>query len=72
MIVGLVGTTIAPWMQFYLQASVVEKAVSLKHLAYSRLDAITGSIVTNVVAFFIILACAATIFGTRDSREQCR
>jgi NRAMP (natural resistance-associated macrophage protein)-like metal ion transporter len=62
MIVGLVGTTIAPWMQFYLQASVVEKAVSLKHLAYSRLDAITGSIVTNVVAFFIILACAATIF----------
>ena len=62
MVVGLVGTTIAPWMQFYLQASVVEKAVSLKHLAYSRLDAITGSIVTNVVAFFIILACAATIF----------
>ena len=62
MIVGLVGTTIAPCMQFYLQASVVEKAVSLKHLAYSRLDAITSSIVTNVVAFFIILACAATIF----------
>jgi NRAMP (natural resistance-associated macrophage protein)-like metal ion transporter len=62
MLVGLVGTTISPWMQFYLQASVVEKGISLKHLVYSRLDAITGSIVTNVVSFFIIVACAATIF----------
>jgi Mn2+/Fe2+ NRAMP family transporter len=62
MLVGLVGTTISPWMQFYIQASVVEKGIPLKHLVYSRLDAITGSIVTNVVAFFIILACAATIF----------
>jgi NRAMP (natural resistance-associated macrophage protein)-like metal ion transporter len=62
MLVGLVGTTIAPWMQFYIQASVVEKEVPLKYLNYSRLDAITGSIITNVVAFFIIIACAATIF----------
>jgi NRAMP (natural resistance-associated macrophage protein)-like metal ion transporter len=62
MLVGLVGTTIAPWMQFYIQASVVEKEVPLKYLNYSRLDAITGSIITNVVAFFIIVACAATIF----------
>jgi NRAMP (natural resistance-associated macrophage protein)-like metal ion transporter len=62
MLVGLVGTTIAPWMQFYIQSSVVEKEIPLKHLNYSRLDAITGSIVTNVVAFFIIIACAATIF----------
>lgn len=62
MLVGLVGTTISPWMQFYLQASVVEKGIPLKHLIYSRLDAIAGSIVTNVVAFFIIIACAATIF----------
>jgi len=62
MLVGLVGTTISPWMQFYIQASVVEKGIPLKHLVYSRLDAITGSIVTNVVSFFIIVACAATIF----------
>ncbi len=62
MLVGLVGTTIAPWMQFYIQASVVEKEVPLRYLNYSRLDAITGSIVTNVVAFFIVVACAATIF----------
>ncbi|MFZ0925555.1 MAG: divalent metal cation transporter [Halobacteriota archaeon] len=62
MLVALAGTTISPWMQFYIQASVVEKGIPLKHLIYSRLDAITGSIVTNVVAFFIIIACAATIF----------
>ncbi len=62
MLVGLVGTTIAPWMQFYIQAAVVEKEVPRKYLNYSRLDAITGSIVTNVVAYFIVVACAATIF----------
>ncbi|HXY88917.1 MAG TPA: divalent metal cation transporter, partial [Candidatus Acidoferrales bacterium] len=62
MLVGLVGTTIAPWMQFYIQASVVEKRVALKHLNYSRLDAIAGSVITNVVAWFIVVACAATIF----------
>jgi len=62
MLVALVGTTIAPWMQFYIQASVVEKEVPLKYLNYSRIDAIFGSIVTDVVAFFIIIACAATIF----------
>ena len=62
MLVGVVGTTIAPWMQFYIQASVVEKGVPRKYLNYSRLDAITGSMVTNIVAFFIIIACAATIF----------
>jgi NRAMP (natural resistance-associated macrophage protein)-like metal ion transporter len=62
MLVGLVGTTISPWMQFYIQASVVEKGVLLKRLNYSRLDAMTSSIVTNVVALFIIVACAATIF----------
>ncbi|MGZ7115731.1 MAG: Nramp family divalent metal transporter [Halobacteriota archaeon] len=62
MLVGLVGTTIAPWMQFYIQAAVVEKEVPRKYLNYSRLDAITGSIVTNIVAYFIVVACAATIF----------
>ncbi|HXY88086.1 MAG TPA: divalent metal cation transporter [Candidatus Acidoferrales bacterium] len=62
MLVGLVGNTIAPWMQFYIQASVVEKGVPLKHLNYSRTDAIVGSVITNVVAWFIIVACAATIF----------
>jgi len=62
MLVGVVGTTIAPWMQFYIQAAVVEKGVPLKYLNYSRLDAIIGSTITNVVAWFIVVACAATIF----------
>ncbi len=62
MIIGLVGTTIAPWMQFYLQASIVEKNVSLKNYKMSRLDVIVGSVVVTIVAGFIILTCAATLF----------
>jgi Mn2+/Fe2+ NRAMP family transporter len=62
MLIGLVGTTISPWMQFYVQASVIEKRVSRKRLEYSRLDAISGSIASNFVAVFIVVACAATIF----------
>jgi NRAMP (natural resistance-associated macrophage protein)-like metal ion transporter len=62
MIIGLVGTTIAPWMQFYLQASIVEKNVMTKDYKRSRLDVIFGSIVVTVVAGFIILTCAATLF----------
>jgi Mn2+/Fe2+ NRAMP family transporter len=64
MIIGLVGTTIAPWMQFYLQSAVVEKGVKLKNYKHSRLDVIVGCILTDVVAFFIIVACAATIFAS--------
>lgn len=62
MIIGLVGTTIAPWMQFYLQAAVVEKGIKLKHYRQSRWDVVIGCIIVDVVAFFIIVACAATIF----------
>ena len=62
-IVGLVGTTIAPWMQFYIQSSIVEKGVPVRDLIYSRIDAISGAAVTNIVAFFIVVACAATIYA---------
>jgi len=62
MIIGLVGTTIAPWMQFYLQAAVVEKGIKMKHYVQSRWDVIIGCIIVDVVAFFIIIACAATIY----------
>ncbi|AEG19301.1 Nramp family divalent metal transporter [Methanobacterium paludis] len=62
MVIGLVGTTIAPWMMFYIQSSVVEKGISLKNLKYSKADAIIGAVIVNIVAFFIVLACAATIF----------
>ncbi|MEL7670504.1 Nramp family divalent metal transporter [Methanobacterium sp.] len=61
MVIGLVGTTIAPWMMFYIQSSVVEKGITLKNLKYSKLDAVLGAIVVNIVAFFIVIACAATI-----------
>jgi len=62
MLIGVVGTTIAPWMQFYLQAAVVEKGIKVKEYIYSRWDVIVGCIITDVVAFFIIVACAATIY----------
>jgi len=62
MVISVIGTTIAPWMQFYLQSSVVEKGVSVKDYAASRLDVIVGSIFTDVVAWFIIVACAATLY----------
>lgn len=61
MVVGIVGTTIAPWMQFYQQASVVEKGIPLKHLRYSQLDTAVGAIVVTIVCYFIVLACAATL-----------
>jgi Mn2+/Fe2+ NRAMP family transporter len=62
MVVTLVGTTIAPWMQFYLQSAIVEKGVQVDDYPLSRLDVVVGCIVTDVVAFFIVLACGATIF----------
>src|SRR5258705_3202388 len=61
MVIGLVGTTIAPWMQFYLQASVVEKGVTARQYKASRWDVIVGCVFTDIVAWFIIVACAATL-----------
>jgi NRAMP (natural resistance-associated macrophage protein)-like metal ion transporter len=62
MTIALIGTTIAPWMQFYLQSSIVDKGVTVKQYKASRLDVIVGSIFTDVVAWFIIVACAATLY----------
>ena len=62
MTVGVIGTTIAPWMQFYLQSSVVEKGITVRQYPASRLDVIVGAIFTDVVAWFIIVACAATLY----------
>src|SRR6202046_2497634 len=62
MSIGVVGTTIAPWMQFYLQSSIVEKGVTKRQYKASRLDVISGCIFTDVVAWFIIVACAATLY----------
>ena len=62
MAIGIVGTTIAPWMQFYLQSSIVEKGIRPKDYAASRLDVIVGSFFTDIVAWFIVVACAATLY----------
>jgi NRAMP (natural resistance-associated macrophage protein)-like metal ion transporter len=62
MVIGLVGTTIAPWMQFYLQASIVEKGVKIEEYKFARFDVVMGSVVVHIIAFFIILVCAETLF----------
>jgi len=62
MAIGVVGTTIAPWMQFYLQSSIVEKGVTKRQYKASQIDVIAGCIFTDVVAWFIIVACAATLY----------
>jgi Mn2+/Fe2+ NRAMP family transporter len=63
MSIGVVGTTIAPWMQFYLQSSIVEKGVTKRQYKASRIDVIAGCIFTDIVAWFIIVACAATLYA---------
>src|SRR3989475_2305289 len=63
MVIAVVGTTIAPWMQFYLQSSIVEKGVTKRQYRASQLDVISGCIFTDVVAWFIIVACAATLYA---------
>jgi NRAMP (natural resistance-associated macrophage protein)-like metal ion transporter len=70
MLIGMVGTTIAPWMQFYLQSAVVEKGISAKEYAKSRIEVIVGCIMTDVVAFFIIVACAGAIWSVRPRDIQ--
>ena len=62
MVIAVIGTTISPWMQFYIQAAVVDKGIRADDYSYSRLDVVTGGIWTDVIAYFIIVACAATIF----------
>lgn len=63
MTVGVIGTTITPWMQFYLQASIVDKGVTVKQYKASRLDVIVGSFFTDIVAWFIVVVCAATLYS---------
>src|SRR5882724_1580646 len=65
MLIGMVGTSVAPWMQFYLQAAVVEKGISAKDYNESRIEVIVGCIVMTVIAFFIIVACAGAIWANK-------
>lgn len=68
MLIGMVGTSVAPWMQFYLQAAIVEKGISAKEYNESRIEVIVGCVVMAVIAFFIIVACAGAI-GSVKPRE---
>jgi NRAMP (natural resistance-associated macrophage protein)-like metal ion transporter len=61
MVIGIIGTTIAPWMQFYMQSSVIEKGLKMKNYTYTLIDIVVGCVATVVVAFFIIVACASTL-----------
>ena len=63
MVIGMVGTSVAPWMQFFLQAAIVEKGISAKDYAESRVEVIVGCVVMTVIAFFIIVACAGAIWS---------
>ena len=58
---GVIGTTIAPWMQFYIQSAVVEKGITVKDYVYTKYDVIVGSIMVNLVAVFIVISCAAAL-----------
>lgn len=63
MIIAIIGTTISPWMQFYIQAAVVDKGIRKEQFPLSRLDVVSGAIFTDFIAFFIIVASAATIYA---------
>ncbi|MCX6710156.1 MAG: Nramp family divalent metal transporter [Candidatus Woesearchaeota archaeon] len=62
LLIGLIGTTITPWMQFYMQAAFVEKGIKPENYKYSKADVYISSIVTDIVTYFVILTCAATLF----------
>jgi Mn2+/Fe2+ NRAMP family transporter len=70
--VTIIGTTIAPWMQFYQQSAIVDKGLRAKDYAYERVDVVVGSLFAVVVACFIMLACASTIFKNGLSVESAK
>jgi Mn2+/Fe2+ NRAMP family transporter len=70
LLIALIGTSIAPWMQFYLQSAVVEKGITEKEYVQSRLEVVIGCVITDVVAFFIIVACAGAIWKVRPRDIQ--
>jgi Mn2+/Fe2+ NRAMP family transporter len=60
--IAIIGTTVTPWMQFYLQSSIAEKGVEIENYKVSRLDVVAGCLITDIIAFFIIVTCATTLF----------
>lgn len=72
MVIGLIGTTIAPWMQFYMQSAVIEKGLKIEDYKFTMWDVIIGSIATVVVAFFIVVACASTLHVNGVTIEEAK
>jgi Mn2+/Fe2+ NRAMP family transporter len=70
--VTIIGTTIAPWMQFYQQASIVDKGLKITDYAYERIDVIVGSLFAIIVASFIMIACAATLYQNNVDIESAK
>ena len=71
-VIGLIGTTIAPWMQFYMQSSVIEKGLKMRDYTYTLVDIVIGCLVTVIVAFFIIVACASTLHENGIKIEEAK
>lgn len=61
--IAIIGTTITPWMQFYLQGSIADKGIRQEDYKLSRLDVIIGCSMTDIIAFFIMVTCAVTLFA---------
>lgn len=72
MVIGIIGTTIAPWMQFYMQSSVIEKGLKMKNFNYTLVDIVIGCVATVVVAFFIMVACASTLHENGIKIEEAK
>ncbi len=72
MVIGIIGTTIAPWMQFYMQSSVIEKGLKMKNFKYTLIDIVIGCVATVVVAFFIMVACASTLHENGIKIEEAK
>jgi Mn2+/Fe2+ NRAMP family transporter len=62
MSIAIIGTTITPWMQFYLQSSIAEKGIKKEHYKASRLDVVIGCSITDIISFFIIVTCGTLLF----------
>jgi Mn2+/Fe2+ NRAMP family transporter len=63
--IGLIGTTITPWMNFYLQSTLIEKGITTKNYGTAKWDVMIGCSTTDIISFFIIVACAATLFTNK-------
>ncbi len=59
--VATVGTTLAPWGLAFIQSYAVDKRLKVKDLGYERIDVIVGAVLTGVIGFFVVVACAATL-----------